>query len=222
MKEFPPPSAATAALIAASESPCVKSKRGCAIWRVSEPGKVVGVGFNGRPDGRCGNACQPLSQPADVNHERIERHLEVSRCSKMAVHAEARAIRAAIASAIYNDPDDGEPDHAAVSFLLGEPVLRGYEMLHVKAEPRTLDGPIPRQPAPGHPGFEIVETAQTGWGIAVSPGPSCWQCSREIVDVGLDAMWLFHEDGWRRYPAEEFHRLTLEQAIPRDLLRSPT
>lgn len=40
--------------------------------------------------------------------------------------------------------------------------------------------------------------------------PSCWQCSRKILDSGIKTMWLLHEEGLCSYTAEEFHRLTLE------------
>lgn len=59
-------------------------------------------------------------------------------------------------------------------------------------------------------------------------GPSCWQCSREIVDVDLGNFWLYEvvlspgewspwddvdaygvHARWRRYTAEWFHRATL-------------
>lgn len=46
--------------------------------------------------------------------------------------------------------------------------------------------------------------------LVPSGGPSCWQCSRLVLDSKLRGFWLFHENGWRRYDAEEFHRLTLE------------
>ncbi len=48
--------------------------------------------------------------------------------------------------------------------------------------------------------------------------PSCWQCSREILDMKLGGVWLYHGPdttdfrltvGWELYPADEFHRLTL-------------
>lgn len=49
-------------------------------------------------------------------------------------------------------------------------------------------------------------------GKAVPSGPpSCWQCSRLILEAGLKVMWLLHEDGLRSYTPEEFHRLTLIQ-----------
>ena len=47
--------------------------------------------------------------------------------------------------------------------------------------------------------------------VASGP-PSCWQCSRLILADGrVDGVWLLHEPGWKFYPSEEFHRLTLEQ-----------
>jgi len=39
--------------------------------------------------------------------------------------------------------------------------------------------------------------------------PSCWQCSRHIINFGIVAMWLLHEDGLRRYGPQEFHEHTL-------------
>jgi len=49
-------------------------------------------------------------------------------------------------------------------------------------------------------------------GVAVPSGPpSCWQCSRLILDeLTIRGVWLLHEDGLRLYTPYEFHRLTLE------------
>jgi deoxycytidylate deaminase len=41
--------------------------------------------------------------------------------------------------------------------------------------------------------------------------PSCWQCSREILEAGIPMMWLLHEDGLQAYSAEGFHVQTLQQ-----------
>lgn len=47
-------------------------------------------------------------------------------------------------------------------------------------------------------------------GEAVPSGPpSCWQCSRLIVESGIRGVWLLHEDGLRFYTSVEFHDLTL-------------
>lgn len=43
-----------------------------------------------------------------------------------------------------------------------------------------------------------------------SGGPSCWQCSRHVINFGITAFWLLHEDGLRCYSPDEFHELTLK------------
>lgn len=40
-------------------------------------------------------------------------------------------------------------------------------------------------------------------------GPSCWQCSREILNRGIGTVWLLHENGLARYSADRFHVITL-------------
>lgn len=49
-------------------------------------------------------------------------------------------------------------------------------------------------------------------GAAVVSGPpSCWQCSRRILDRAVvEKVWLLHKDGPRCYPVQEFHDLTLQ------------
>lgn len=55
-------------------------------------------------------------------------------------------------------------------------------------------------------------------------GPSCWQCSRELVENNLGGIWLaqcpdgkdgcldvYDDSHWRFYPSREFHELTLKQ-----------
>lgn len=73
-----------------------------------------------------------------------------------------------------------------------------YDLIHVELEPRTL-------------------------AIVACAGPLCWQCSREILDVGvIGGVWLYElcgeqqptawsnsEGRWRRYTAAEFHAATL-------------
>lgn len=68
--------------------------------------------------------------------------------------------------------------------------------------------------------FQAVHVKISITGELESGGPpSCWQCSREILDVGIGAFWLFETSAdpegvrfgkWQRYTAEEFHRVTLE------------
>jgi hypothetical protein len=85
---------------------------------------------------------------------------------------------------------------------------------------------------PGALDLVHVELATDG-GVVACSGPSCWQCSREILDVGfVGGVWLYERagcsycesgdiaiekqcprgaDGWRRYSAEEFHQATLKR-----------
>lgn len=58
--------------------------------------------------------------------------------------------------------------------------------------------------------FDMVHVKVVEGELVASGPPSCWQCSRLILEAGIKGMWLFHEDGWCRYEAEEFHQLTLE------------
>ena len=76
-----------------------------------------------------------------------------------------------------------EAVHAEQQALLaGGRRVAGEEMLHVK----TVDGQL-----------------------VASGGPSCVQCSKLVLVCGIAGVWLFHEDGWRRYLPGEFHQLSL-------------
>ena len=48
-----------------------------------------------------------------------------------------------------------------------------------------------------------------GEGVSGGP-PSCPDCSKLILEAGIAYMWLWETDGWKRYTAEEFHRITLQ------------
>ena len=70
--------------------------------------------------------------------------------------------------------------------------------------------------------------------LVAGGGPSCWQCSREILDAGIAAVWLYRlptvaeanaadvyraDDPrhvllarWQRYTAVDFHRITCANA----------
>lgn len=78
-----------------------------------------------------------------------------------------------------------------------------------------------------------VKIGEDGKLVGSEGGPSCWQCSREILDSGIIArVWLYEYDppdvreawerwyrdepqrdvgpaSWCSYTAEEFHRITL-------------
>jgi hypothetical protein len=101
-------------------------------------------------------------------------------CHKVCVHAEMRAIREALQRPGCHT---SLPD-------LHEPGHRPHALLH-------------------DPGYRLVHVKVIDGALVASGGPSCWQCSREILDVGLAGVWLFHFEGWRFYPADEFHAETL-------------
>lgn len=74
--------------------------------------------------------------------------------------------------------------HAEQAAILAIPAEQEYplEMIHVK----TVNG-------------EAVP----------SDKPSCWQCSKLILQSKIQYMWLLKEEGLVRYTAEEFHKQTL-------------
>lgn len=42
--------------------------------------------------------------------------------------------------------------------------------------------------------------------LAISGGPSCVQCGKFELEVGIKAVWLFHDAGWRRYAMHDYFR----------------
>jgi deoxycytidylate deaminase len=65
-------------------------------------------------------------------------------------------------------------------------------------------------------GFHLLHVKiYNGIGDAIPGGrPSCWQCSREILDAELGGVWLWELGAvgspiWRFYIASEFHEVTL-------------
>lgn len=45
--------------------------------------------------------------------------------------------------------------------------------------------------------------------LVPSGGPSCVQCSKLALAAGIGWFWLYHDDGWKRYPIREFHALSI-------------
>lgn len=86
-------------------------------------------------------------------------------CAKRCVHAEDRALRQACIVHVANNR--GHRRHAS-DWLEGLGNLREYEAVHVK-----LDA-----------------AGNLTWG----GGPSCWQCSRTVMDVHLGAFWLYERE----------------------------
>jgi deoxycytidylate deaminase len=153
----PPDAMIARAVAAATLSPCAKSKRGAVVY-YPKAALVLGEGHNGQPDPflcRDSAGCRES-------------------CAKLCVHAESRAIAAAIAS--------------ATKLRAKPPVLAETHLLHAK----VVDGQL-----------------------VTSGGPSCWQCSRDVVEHKIDGVWLYEDDGsrfygWRFYTAIQFHAATLD------------
>jgi len=58
--------------------------------------------------------------------------------------------------------------------------------------------------------LEMLHVKIDEGGRAVPSGPpSCWQCSRHVLETGISRVWLLDEDGLVPYVAVDFHRLTL-------------
>lgn len=84
--------------------------------------------------------------------------------------------------------------------------------LCVHAEQAALAALGPVDPTTGEPwaNLDLLHVKVVD-GLPVPSGPpSCWQCSRAILDHGgIIGVWLLHEQGWRFYTAHDFHVLTL-------------
>jgi hypothetical protein len=70
----------------------------------------------------------------------------------------------------------------------------------------------------GFPALLHTEIDEHG-NLTAGGGPSCWQCSKLIVDVGfVTGVWLYqrafaagprdHQTAWRWHKAGDFHRIT--------------
>lgn len=58
-------------------------------------------------------------------------------------------------------------------------------------------------------GCDMLHVKTVDGALVPSGGPSCVQCSKLVVPAGILGVWLFHESGWRRYGAQEFHQLSV-------------
>lgn len=57
---------------------------------------------------------------------------------------------------------------------------------------------------------EVIHVKAIGGKLAPSGGPDCVECSKLLMFAGVAAVWLYHVEGWRRYPIAEFHALSVE------------
>lgn len=58
--------------------------------------------------------------------------------------------------------------------------------------------------------LEILHVKVVEGVVVASGAPSCVPCAALILEAGLAACWLLHAEGWRRYGAGEFYRLSCE------------
>lgn len=58
--------------------------------------------------------------------------------------------------------------------------------------------------------LEIIHVKVVDGKAVPSGNPSCWQCSKLILEVGIPYVWLLHENGPKRYTALDFHEQTLK------------
>lgn len=56
---------------------------------------------------------------------------------------------------------------------------------------------------------EVIHVKAFAGVLAVSGPPDCIECAKLLRFAGVAAVWLCHAGGWRRYPIEEFHRLSI-------------
>lgn len=57
--------------------------------------------------------------------------------------------------------------------------------------------------------LQLVHVKTVDGALVPSPGPSCDQCSKLIVEAGVHSVWLYERVGWSRYNAATFHQITL-------------
>jgi deoxycytidylate deaminase len=57
-------------------------------------------------------------------------------------------------------------------------------------------------------GAEMLHVKTVGGKLVSSGGPSCVECSKLAIASAIAGFWLYHDDGWRRYEMDEFHRLS--------------
>ena len=174
------------AIEVAQLSPCKKSRRGVVIWHPR--GEIVAMGNNHPP--RIELAPE-MSLPAVLQRQRRP------------------AMRGCDGSEACRASCSKRCIHAESAAIRGM-VFGVAQVVHGKkitpAQQRALIGE-----------FELVHVKVGADGDLVAGGaPSCWQCSREILDVGLGAVWLYltaeaasePAPTWMRFSALDFDEAT--------------
>jgi hypothetical protein len=56
---------------------------------------------------------------------------------------------------------------------------------------------------------EVIHVKAIAGALVASGPPDCIECAKLLRFAGVVAVWLYHVDGWRRYPIEQFHRSSI-------------
>jgi deoxycytidylate deaminase len=64
-------------------------------------------------------------------------------------------------------------------------------------------------------GRDLLHVKTIDGQLVPSGGPSCVECSKLALAARIAGVWLYHENGWHRYDATEFHRQSLAAAALR-------
>lgn len=65
-------------------------------------------------------------------------------------------------------------------------------------------------------GCDLLHVKVVDGALVPSGEPSCVECSKLMVAAGIDGVWLYHDDGWRKYAMREFHGRSLAYVRLRD------
>ena len=115
----------------------------------------------------------------------------------------------------YNAPprDDEKNRVCGVEFGEGKPKYDKTCCMH--AEWRAVFDAL-RTNADKIQGSKIYFTRQGNDGSVRKSGkPLCTVCSRLVLDAGVDTFVLWHDDGIREYPTDEYNRLSYEYVHPK-------
>lgn len=132
---------------------------------------------------------------------------------------------------IAGDGYNGHPSNPFARCDGSEACRRDCAKLCVHAEARALlyardwcndrfhERYIPDAKIPNYmmPKLVMVHVKVVDTIVVAGGGPSCWQCSRDILEAGIAGVWLYEQPidrsafpAWRFYTAIDFHRATLK------------
>ena len=200
------------AIEAAKKSNCKQSKRGVVIF--DQRYGILSEGWNHLPNG--------YNCSGDENCKK--------KCGKLCIHAEMDSIMNLFHSKMRDEPVIKYSQYKSKFKIVSESdyksnsskIMEEFDNIILTNEEgkRTASISIPRDHRHVYGGsdlgdyynLEILHVKINDKEEAVFSGPpSCWQCSRHILDLNqFKKIWLYHEDGLKSYSPKEFHDKTLE------------